>query len=81
MAKDMSLIDMELTVGHIIANPNFDCNCNVLVFEDDGDEEPTIWEGDGMAYDIPADVLLMTVTYISMRHGYLALGAHYKPED
>lgn len=69
--------DMEITVGHIIANPNFDCNCNVLVFEDDGEDEPTLWEGDGMADDIPAEVLVLPVSYISMRHGYLAIGTEY----
>lgn len=72
--KDMTLMDMKLTVGHIIANPNFDCNCDVLVFEDDGEDEPTLYDGDGMATDIPADILVMPVAYISIRHGYLAIG-------
>lgn len=66
--------DMEITVGHIIANPNFDCNCDVLVFADDGEDEPILYDGDGMATDIPAEILILPVTYISMRRGKLAIG-------
>lgn len=75
--KDMTLMDMEITVGHIIANPNFDCNCNVLIFEDDGEDEPTLYDGDGMDADIPAEILILPVTYISIRQGRLAIGTAY----
>lgn len=78
--EDALTKDMTLTVGHIIANPNFDCNCNVLVFEDDGEDEPTLYDGDGMATDIPADILVMPVTYISIRGGKLAIGTEYHEE-
>lgn len=75
--KDMPLMDMEITVGHIIWNSNFDCNCDVLVFEDDGEDEPILYDGDGMATDIPAEILILPVTYISMRRGRLAIGTAY----
>lgn len=78
--KDMTLMDMEITVGHIIANPNFDCNCNVLVFDDDGDEEPTLYDGDGMSLVIPTDILIRPVTYISMRNHSLAIGTRAKED-
>ena len=75
--KDITLLDDEVTVGHIIANPNFDCNCDVLVFEDDGEDEPTLYDGDGMGTNIPTEILLLPVTYISIRHGRLAIGTAY----
>lgn len=68
--------NMDITVGHIISNPNFDCNCNIIVFKDDGEDEPILYEGDGMATDIPAEILIMPVSYISIRGGWkLAIGA------
>jgi hypothetical protein len=70
--------DMDITVGHIMSNPNFDTNCDIVIFEDDGDMEPVLYESDGLDHQnsnyIPVDVLAMTITYITIRNNKLALG-------
>ena len=80
MTKDMTLMDADVTVGHILANPNFDVNADVVIFNDDYDIEPILYESDGLNHQnsnpVPTEILLMNVTYITIRDGKLAIGVH-----
>lgn len=71
--KDMTLMDAEITVGHIIANPNFDCNCYVrIVHSCDGEE--ILHQSYGGA-DCPAELLVKNVSYITIRNDMLTIEA------
>lgn len=71
--KDMTLMNAEITVGHIIANPNFDVNCYVKVI-DGSDQETVLWSGYGNE-ECPVEWLIKPVGYMTIRNDMLVIEA------
>ena len=76
LSKDMTLVDMNITVGHIISNPYFDVCFNVAIVEDDEDSTP-LFESEGCDFeDIPAELVIAEITYMTIADDKLRIYVH-----
>ena len=66
---------MEITVGHIVDNPSFDCNCDIVVR--DGLSGETLFYRTDLEPDrpVPAEILAMQVTHIKTDNDALVIDA------
>lgn len=69
---------MKITVGDIIANENFDVNCDVIITHScDGEE--ILWHEYGGA-DCPAELLVKPVNYMTIRMNAIVIEAKMEEE-
>ena len=66
---------MKITVGHIVDNPNFNCDCCIEIR--DGISREVIFYRTDLELDhpIPAEVLVMPVTFITVSNDVLVIDA------
>lgn len=68
--------DMNITVGHVINNPNFDYNSDFIIQADD-DDNTVIYESTGLKWDdIPTELLILPIKYMTTRGYKLVMEVH-----
>ena len=68
--------DMSITVGHIIDNPTFDYNSDFIIQADDEDNT-VVYESNGIIWDdIPSELLILPIKYITTRGYKLVIEVH-----
>lgn len=69
--------DQPITVGDIIDNPNFDYNSDFIIQSDD-DDNTVLYESNGIEWgNIPAELLIQPVRYMTTRDYKLVMEVHW----